>query len=94
MAKIQEVNDGTQRGYRQSDVLYATDSNSYSSSEVGDHHDGIDYGRDADPGHVRISMVGQRDNVRDAGTSTRWMNDQGYNDGTYRYNAAYDPTED
>nr|XP_054773181.1 uncharacterized protein LOC129281263 [Lytechinus pictus] len=95
MAKIQEVNNGTQRGYRQSDVLYATDSNSYTSSEVDDHHNGVDYGQDvvADPGHVRISMVGHRDNMRDAGTSTRWTNSPGYNNGMYRYNAAYDPSE-
>ena len=91
-AEINEVNLGIRRGYDQSDILFAADSSSRSSTSADVHDNMLDNDTPADPGHVTITMVGGQQNGRNSRVNGTWQDAP--DNAVYRYNAAYDPAGD
>ncbi|XP_072163421.1 uncharacterized protein [Diadema setosum] len=86
LARIDKVNTGRVRGYRNSDIMFAADSRSFSSSEI-DHE-----AEEVDPSHVRVSMVGDRNDGYDGGVRPLVQHlerRRPVDERVQRYNAAY-----
>ncbi|XP_071502071.1 uncharacterized protein [Diadema antillarum] len=85
LARIDKVNAGRVRGYRNSDIMFAADSRSFSSSEIDQEAEEVD------PSHVRISMVGDRNDRHDGGVRPLVQHERRrpVDERVQRYNAAY-----
>ncbi|XP_071479975.1 uncharacterized protein [Diadema antillarum] len=85
LARIDKVNAGRVRGYHNSDIMFAADSRSFSSSEIDQEAEEVD------PSHVRISMVGDRNDRHDGGVRPLVQHERRrpVDERVQRYNAAY-----